>query len=329
MEKRSFKYDSWGQVFSIDAMLALIIVTLILGVSADAMDIASYKAQEYSLRFSLERTTADAADMLIKSPGCPDKWENYKFSFGTVPGLAKKETGKVVSNTLSIKKISKLKNNYNMFMYGKILPYGVNSSMIIYPTNPSLSPLVIMNNTIPSSACEVAVANRTVLCDFMCMNVVIGMNAYHNPTLPAKQGLEWEICPQLDHKPPDFHTGKSGWICHHFNVTRDDLNSTDFYIITDPVSVANSAGWSIDRADAQVDCKEKFSNRPIHVNDKIEAAMGNDTKAVFWFHIFTSGNPRDSFDAYIVSVSKGTPLDQVKLEYLDPQPCFFVLQVWY
>lgn len=322
MKKRDFK-DNGGQVFSLDVMMALIIITVILGVSANAMDMVSYKAQDYSLRFSLERATTDAADVLIKSPGSPDKWENYEFSFDTVPGLAKKES----PNTLSFTKILKLKNNYNQLIYGKILPDSVNSSMVIYPTNLSLSPLVVMNNTVPASACEVAVANRTVLCDFMYITTVIKVKGCH--TISTKQGLEWEICPHIDHKQPDFKTENSGYICHHFNITARDLNSTDFYVITDPASATNSARWDIDRADAQIDSKEGFNNGPILVNDKISTAMGNNTKSVLWLHILTKGDPEDSFDVYIVGVPKGTSLDHVKLEYLGPQPCFFVLQVWY
>jgi hypothetical protein len=329
MKKKSIMKDSWGQAFSLDVMLALIIVTVLLGVSANAMDMVSYKAQDYSLRFSLERVTTDAADILIKSSGSPDKWETYGFDKDTVPGLAKKEGDRIAPNTLSLIKILKLKKDYNQLIYGKILPDDVNSSMIIYPTNPSLSPLAVMDNTAPSSASEVAVANRTVLCEFVYVTTVVGMKEHHNVAWSIGQGHEGEVCPHMDHEQINSKMGDQKWACHHFNVTSLDLNSTDFYIITDPAGVADSARWGIDRADAQMDCKEKFINGPIPVNDKITASMGNDTGAVLWFHILTKKDSKDSFDGYIVSVPKGTPLDQVKLDYLGPQPCFFVLKVWY
>lgn len=325
MKKRDFKKDNAGQIFSLDVMMALIMITVILGVSANAMDMVSYKAQDYSLRFSLERATTDAADILIKSPGSPDKWENYEFNADIVPGLAKKG----VPNTLSLTKILKFKNNYNQLIYGKILPDGVNSSLMIYPVNPSLDPLVIMDNTVPASASEIAVANRTVLCDFIHITTVIRINGRHNLTWPLKEGFEGEVCPHINHKHPDFKTGNSGYVCHHFNITACDLNSTDFYIITDPASVTNSARWDIDRANAQIDCKERFHIAPIYVNNKIATAMGDNTETTLWFHIFTEADLEDSFDTYIVGVPKGTSLDHVKLEYLGPQSCFFVLKVWY
>ena len=324
MRKKDFRKDNKAQIFSLDVLLSLIIIAVILGISADAMDMVSYKAQDYSSRLSLERIATDAADTLIKSSGSPDKWEEYGIKGSTVPGLAKIEAGRTVPNTLSFVKILKLKDNYFPLMYGSIIPYGVNSSMTIYPVDSSLSPIVVMNDTVQGSASEVAVANRTVLCDFMYISTVIKIKG-RNQQWSENQGLE--VCPQRCHS--NSKAGTSGWACHHFNVTSGDLNSTDFYVITDPAAVADSARWGIDRADAQKDCNQKFSNMPVLVNDKIAAVMGNDTNAVLWFHILTKGNSKEDFDGYIVRVPRGTPLDDVKLSYLGPQPCFFVLKVWY
>ena len=324
MKKRDFKKDKKAQIFSLDVLLALIIITVILGISADAMDMVSYKAQDYSSRLSLERITADAADTLIKSSGSPDKWEEYKIKGDTVPGLVKKEVDQAVPNTLSFVKILKLKDNYAPLMYGGLLPYCVDSSMVIYPMDLSLSPIIVMNDTVPESASEVAVANRTVLCEFMHISAVIKIGMHKDQQVSE----ECEVCPHADHNQNNLKTGDSGWTCHHFNVTAVDLNSTDFYVVTDPAYVADSARWGIDKVDIPWDCNEKFSSGPILVNDKIVGVMGNDTKAVLWFHVL-NGDSRDSFDIYILGVPRGTPLDDVKLSYLGPQPCFFVLKVWF
>lgn len=325
MRKKDFKKDNKAQIFSLDVLLALIIIVVILGISADAMDMVSYKAQDYSSRLSLERITADAADTLIKSSGSPDKWEEYRISGSTVPGLAKKEANQTVPNTLSFLKILKLKDNYAPLMYGGLLPYCVDSSMVIYPIDLSLSPIIVMNDTVPESASEVAVANRTVLCEFMHISAVVKIGRHKDQHGLGEQEIEGEVCPQTGH---NSKTGDRGWTCHHFNVTGGDLNSTDFYVVTDPAYVVDSARWGIDRADAPGDCNEKFNSGPVLVNDKIWNVMGNNTKAVLWFHVL-EGDSRDSFDSYVIGVPRGTPLDDVKLSYLGPQPCFFVLKVWY
>ncbi|HML04414.1 MAG TPA: hypothetical protein VK426_01440, partial [Methanobacterium sp.] len=191
MRKNSMIQDNVGQAFTLDLMLALVIITMILGVSADAMDIASNKATGYSERFSLERVTNDAADMLIKTQGSPDDWKS-KIDNSTTPGLAENDSsGKVIPNTLSIKKIIALKNNYDSLIYGKVLPTGVNSSLMIYPSNPSLKPIEIMKNE-PKNAAEVAVANRTVTFDPLDIKAVI-YTSDHQKDFPKI------ICPNQDH----------------------------------------------------------------------------------------------------------------------------------
>lgn len=323
MDKRGFILDKQGQAFTLDVMLALVIITLILGISADAIDIASYKATDYGARFSLERVTTDAADMLIKTPGSPDDWE-YGINNLTTPGLAliDSKTGEVIPNMLSVKKINALKNNYNSLIYGRVLPHGVNSSLIIYPANPALSPIEIMKNS-PENAVEVAVANRTVIFKGPDIKSVIYNNAH-------KKISSGEICPGPDHE-LDESPDKPGWACKHFNITLSELNSTDFYIITDPANIGdNSPSWIIDRPEKAVDNGngEIFSSNPININEKISNLLGNDTKGVLWFHVRTPGNKDRNFDAYIVSVSKGTPQEQVNFNP-NPDPWFLVLQVWY
>ncbi len=347
MRKRDFNNDDKGQAFSLDVMMALIIITVIIGVSANAMDMVSYKAQDYSARHSLERVTTDAADILIKSSGSPDEWEKYYYSSSMTPGLAKKDilSGRTIPNTLTFRKINKLASRYDEMMPGKVLPDGVNSAMYIYPANSSLSVININNKTVPANATEVAVANRTVLCDFMYVNIVIGMNAHRNPAFPLEPGYDWENCTHKDpaataqgvkiHLQPVIEMapiGKPGWACHHFNVTKEDLNTTDFYIITDPRDVGdNSPKWLIDRPEAMSDDGHDFGpgSAPILINSYIASALGTDDEAVLWLHIYTPGDPKRVFDGYIISVPKGTPQDQVDLNYLNPQPAFFVLKTWY
>lgn len=319
MKNSGFINDNHGQAFTLDIILALVILTIILGISADALDMASYKASSYSERFSLERITTDAADILIKTPGSPGDWESGINNL-TTPGLAMvdSKTGEVIPNTLSMEKISELSSSYNSLIYGKVLPYGVNSSMVIYPSNSSLSPIEIMKNE-PENAVEVAVANRTVVFDFLEVEAVIYNNIH-------KKGDLKPICPDPDHSTTESPNSK--WACQYFNITKEKLNLTDFYIITVPASIEdNSPSWVLDRPEkAFNNNEEKFSSNPININEKILKLLGNDDRGVLWFHVRT---PKDrNFDFYVVSVPKGTPQDQVHLNS-NPEPWFFVLRVWY
>jgi len=321
MKDKGFNYEYDGQALSLDLMLGFVIITVIIGISADAMDIASYKMQDYSSGTFLEKITTDAADILVKSSGSPENWETHNFDQDTVPGLAKRdpETGKPVPNTISINKINKLKENYGNMIYGQILPRGVNSSMMLYPSNDSFVPISIMNSTPPADVYEVAAVNRTVLLDFMHLKVVI-----YSITHKIASGEE---CANPNHK-WDNSSGKPEWACKHFNITREELLSSDFYIITHG-NVVNSARWIIDKANGHNSTENSFAPAPILVNDKLTEILGNDSKANLWLHIRTAGTPGNSYDCYVVSVPKGTAADMVDIKYLDSGPWFFVLSVWY
>lgn len=320
---RNFIDEQTGQAFTMDLLLALVIITMILGISADAIDIASHKVSSYSERFSLERVTNDAADMLIKTPGSPDDWE-FKIDNLTTPGLAENDSnGKIIPNTLSMEKIIALKNNYNSLIYGKVLPTGVNSSLMIYPSNPSLSPIEIMKND-PKNAAEIAVANRTVTFDPLDIKAVIYNDnhekSHTEPVCPNSDHLD-----NLDHKEPH-------WACQYFNISLSEVNYADFYIITDPENIGdNSPSWTLDRPEKGADSGngEHFSANAININEKILNLLGNDTKGVLWFHVRTPGNKDRNFNTYIISIPKGTNSTQVNVDNLNPEPWFLVLQVWY
>jgi len=310
-----FINESYGQILSLDLMLGFVLLTVIIGISADAMDIASYKMQDYSSRASIEKLSIDAADILVKSSGSPGDWEIYGFNQATIPGLAEKDaqTGKVISNTLSIAKINKLGENYDNLVYGHILPWGVGSSMIIYPSNDSLSPIVIMNETPPGNVGDVTVTNRTVLIDFMHLKAVMCDNST-------------EECPNPEHKANNSTYCKTEWKCSYFNVSREELDSSDFYLIRGG-NVSNSAEWMMDKANCQNSTLNQFTSNPTLLNDKIKELMGISNKTVLWVHI-SAGDSSKGCDYYIVTVPKGTRLDIVNLKYLNTGPWFFVLRVW-
>ena len=316
--------DTRGQAFSLDVLLALVVVVVVIGVSASAVDLVSYKIQDYSSEHSFERVTGDTADILIKTPGSPADWESYDCGDSVTPGLAEvdAETCSTMPNTLSMGKISKLSSNYENLM-GNILPNGTDSRMAIYPVDTSLPPVVIHNKT-HHAASEIAVANRTVLCDYRCMTAFVSINCC-DPSGDVQAGHGWEICPH-EHERPDFKTGKPGWICRQFTVKSQDLNFTDFYVLSTSVS-AYGSGWIIDSPGDMSSDKQNFASGPVNVNARISELLGNNTKAFLWFHVDT-GDDLKPFDAYVLAVPKGTPPSKVSKDYLKPQPAFFILEVW-
>jgi len=99
-----------GQVFTLDMLFALILVTLIIGASGQALEQITGRSEGYSMRFSLERTANDAADVLVKTVGRPYNWEDNIGILETL-GLTEIDefTGEALQNNLNVGKLGQLK----------------------------------------------------------------------------------------------------------------------------------------------------------------------------------------------------------------------------
>jgi|GEM_PF-6495532 outer membrane protein assembly factor BamB len=88
-----------AQLFTLDLLLALVPITIILGMSANAMSGVATQVQDYVLIFSSHRTASDIADILIKTPGKPEIWDSTSVE---VLGFASKmDTCEYVNATLN------------------------------------------------------------------------------------------------------------------------------------------------------------------------------------------------------------------------------------
>ncbi len=325
------KLDNLGQVFTIDIMFALLLITVFIGVSANAMDIAGNKILEYSTEQSLQRIAGDTADVLIKTPGVPENWENGKYFASATPGLAEidSRTKMVVGNTLSMRKMLYLKENPEILK--RILPAGMDYSLMIYPTNKSVPIVGVQEKSPRKNVGDVSVVNRTVLYDYM----LIELYSKIKPDIQmGNDGSEY-VCTHshmdfYKHQRPDFKNIKSGWLCNAFNIDLEDIKSMDFYILTDPPSfnVNFPTKWIIDTPDKTTFNAQNFTSNPIMVNSRILELSGNKTREIFVLHVFTSGDIEKTFNTYLVGVPKGTSPKDVRIDNIKPQTAFFVLKLW-
>jgi hypothetical protein len=323
-----FNLDHNGQVFTIDALFALLLITVIIGISANAMDIAGDKVRDYSTELSLQRIAGDTADVLIKTPGSPVNWEDIKSFNGVTPGLAEYENGtrRILENTLSMKKVTRLKENPELL--NSMLPSTMSCSLMIYPTNTSLPIIQVVRNT--PIAGDVTVVNRTVLFDYMLINIY----TFIKPETWGDVGSKY-ICTHsnmryYNHKLPDFKNRKAGWICSPFTLETADIISKDFYLLTDPPVLKDdsTSKWMIDTTDKITIKAQNFTSTPIMINSRISELSGNKTSEIFVLHVYTSGYPERIFNTYLVGVPKGTSSTDVRLNYMNPQPAFFILRLW-
>ncbi len=101
-----------GQIFTLDMFFALTLTVLVVSYSGLALEQARRQAEEYSLRYSLERTANDAADVLVKTLGKPENWVKNVEMLET-PGFAEENEGNPVPNTLNVMKFGQLRRLTN------------------------------------------------------------------------------------------------------------------------------------------------------------------------------------------------------------------------
>ena len=101
-----------GQVFTLDMFFALMLTALVVSYSGLALEQARRQAEGYALRYSLERTANDAADVLLKTLGMPDNWWKDSSTL-SILGLAEENVGSPVPNTIDIKKFGQFRRLIN------------------------------------------------------------------------------------------------------------------------------------------------------------------------------------------------------------------------
>ncbi len=293
------------------------------------MDIAGDKIIEYSTEQSFQRIAENMADILIKTPGNPEHWENNRCLATITPGLADFQNGtNRFGNILNMKKISYLKDN--PMLIKKLLPLGMECSLSIYPTNTSQSIIEVINDKIPSG--DVCVVNRTVLYDYGLIDICSNINPNEFYGNGSKYVCTHAHMNYYKHECPDFNNRKSGWLCNAFNLDLEDINSKDYYLLTDPHNLIYNSDfqscWIIDTPNNTTYNSHNFTSNPIIINSFFSKLSGNNSREIFVLHVFTNGDIEKTFNTYIVGVPKGTPIKDVRIENIKPQSAFFILKLW-
>ncbi len=331
--------DSRGLLLSTDLMLSMVIMTITLGMTANAMDMATNPLQDYSSRSSMENSALEASDLLINTPGSPCNWEKYNNSFAVSPGLAQinPSTGETMSHVISYAKLSVLNSSYEYLMEGKVFPEYLDSSITIYPLNSNLKPITIHENFKAQESPEVVVVNRTIMLDYECLNCTLNISSdmistgEHNLNAAPD-----EICFHEEHEsdigsPDDLATEKESggnvWICKHLNITAKSLNTTDYYLILENRGADNEKlKWILDSSEKRSNEEREFSGSPLKLNEQMVTLIGDKKQTVLWLHVKCANQGK--FNVYLVATPKNRPLKKEDLVYLNPQPCYFILKVW-
>lgn len=295
---RKIKDDSEGYVFSLDLLLALIPLTILLGMATADMDAMFYLTQEGVYQSSLQRVATDAASALLETSGTPHNWE--QTGNPSVVGIAKfsDSAQAPIENDVSAAKLGGLNDTNIAELIGSEYGYFINIT-----TARNNSPYYSIG-TYNISAPNIARVERLVqLSKFDVVSEGTGVRATKSPR-------------DFSSPPNPFQT----------NVAYN--NQFNYYVLVYNYGIT-SARVLINGE--TIVSQSEFNQHVPFVRKIIPSnILQNQTElrdnSVVLRHV--ASQPGGYYDAYVVRVPKGTPEDQITLENARPILGRFVMYVW-
>lgn len=294
--------DSRGFIVSMDLLIAIIPITIILGMVTADMGNIMYELEDTVFRGSIDRVAADTMNTLLETSGTPPDWE--KTGNVSVIGLARYDSSKSkpMEGTISPTKLAFAVQNPSYIQNLTGDSYGFSITLTDLSTNSSMASIGTYN----SSASDVVRVNKVVLCS----------------RLESVTSLVGEI----------RYTGQSrNYVVPTFQTSYRYNQSYDYYILfvnTGSASANNATvninGNTINLNSSNIYSGNLINNLYIKTNSSSPNQFLNNTVTVN----VTSSTFGNSMDFYIVQVPKGTSSSYVNYDNVVPKNCLFVLYLW-
>lgn len=295
---RKIDKDQEGFVFSLDLLLALIPLTILLGMAAADMDAMFYLTQEGVYQTSLERVGRDTVSALLETSGTPINWE--ETGNPTVIGLAKYDDRKdaPIENDLSPTKLGAMNVTNMQELIGEEYGYFINITTV--DTNHTYYTL----GSYDASQENIARIERLV--QLAKFEVVSDGTGVRNTGAPRDFS-----------SPPDpFKT--------NFAINE----KYDHYVLVYNRRISSA---SVVINDQTVIGQQDFNPQVTFIRRKIDREILKDEVDLLDNSVVlrqVASRPGQDFDVYIVRVPKGTPEDLVTPEDARPILGRFVLYIW-
>jgi len=316
--------DSKGMLFSAEFLLTLVLFVVIIGIVANLMDNSNEKILNSIKINNLESFTSKTADTLISNPGSPENWEKLSNLNNVIPGLAiQNENKETIINTISFKKISALKSNYNILIGKNLFNNEIKSSIAIHPLNKKISPIIIGDEINNRESSNVFTANRTVKCDFYSDLAIVSISSED----VRENSSNSYLC---NHNPINnlshVNTGGCQWICKEFKIKKRDLDYHDYYLIFEDESVNTGRLWVLDNTKTISNTEVPVSSSKTDLNSYFKESLENNNELIFYLHGNFPSNNNNKFNCVLVAIPKEMNIDDLNYVYFVPQICEFILK---
>lgn len=305
-----FNRDSRGYALSLDLLLALIPLTLVLGIVAADMDNVMYQMQDVIYRGSTERVAADTMNTLLTSSGDPNNWES-NVSILRVPGLAKYDTSSNQTKRyyLAPTKVATVTSSEIQNVLGAQYGYSLNIVSINNGNHSILLRGTLNDSSVDPSAKDVVREERIIMfSEYDIVSEGVNIRGTGKPLVVSANSFPTDI---------------------QYN------NLFDYYIYVNSTGITSVTSASVDINTVTVVKPDDFRHGTNPVVQLIDPAqfgsnvLQNQTELLDnVVTIRLEGSPTDRMNVYILQVPKGTSKEDITLTGANPAKYRAILYVW-
>lgn len=294
----SIKRDSRGYMFSLDLLLALIPITIVLGMVAGDIDNMMYQVQDTVFRGSMDRVAFDTMNTLLETSGTPTNWE--ETGNPSVVGLATYDSSQgPVEGTIDTAKLTNLKDSDISNIIGPDYGFFLNITTADGKTK------IKSFGTFNDSAQDRVRVER------------VALYSYLDVVSSAKNLMRFRGNENRTYTSPP----------NPFSTDQEDLEIFDYWVIVKNTGY-DSATVSIN-AQRVVSPDQINQHVPLLISKINETVLKNDTApqdnpVTVW----VASTPGSTLDVYIVKVPQGLDKSYVTLDNVQPIKCRVALYVW-
>ncbi|MDD3754567.1 MAG: hypothetical protein PHQ17_08435 [Methanobacterium sp.] len=302
-----FKKDSRGIAFSLDLLLALIPITIILGLVAASMGNIMYDTQDVVYRSSMERSAQDTSNALLKTSGNPYNWETLGASQLKSVGLAKYDT----SNKLPLEYV------LSTDKVGAIAPANVQSMLGSQYSYQLLITTLKTGNIVRNLNSVDNTYTKETATDVVAVERIVSIS-------------EFDIVAELK----NIRLTKSPiTLTEFFSTNRAYLDAFDYYVYVDNSDKVSSGWVEINgvSGNSRVVPPNAFPSTPPlvrYIDPVVQQLKNGETLQENRIQTLLAGSPGDTMDVYVIRVPKGTPSQDINPENIHGVKAKYVLYVW-
>jgi len=295
--------DSKGIAISMDLLLAIIPLTIAIGIIGADMDNMLYLIQDTVYRSSTDRVALDTVNALLQTSGEPTKWE--LTGNATVPGLARFDTSKGVpmEGTIDAAKLAALKDSDIQNMIGNQYGFFLNITGENLTSGTTLK--TMGNPSAMSSAKDVVKIDRMAL--YSKLDVVSSIIGQIRGS-----GTNKTYTPSPDRFESSYYYNQTYdyWIL----IVNNGYNSAEVTINGVNTIILNST----------------TINQPVQINPAL-LNMSQGSPTTLYNNTVTikaGANKGNSMDLYIVRVPKGTDSGEINYNNVKLKGYRFQFYLW-